>query len=355
MKNARATVILAAIATAVTGTSVHAQMPTLTMEAGQPGGGTDLSAKNLAEVAARGKIATIQVQVGKTLTKSILQVAQGKTDIAASPFTLNFLMSRGLGPYAGLGKEKGKELAGNLRLLYPYHLAHFYLISYQTTGIDSYEKLKGKTVHNGPPRGGALVTARNIIRLVSGLEEGKGYNGKQIAWGQANSIFLDRSVDAAVRPGTNPAAYIPVLMAAGKLNMVSIPKAKFESAGWKKFTSAPGMAPVVFPVSELAHYGDGINVISEDNMFRSAANGGGNVVHKKMDNKLAKALTAAFIKGLPEFKRSVPFAKGLLFGEIDAKKMAICFGGGKIATIKFHPGAIEAWEEAGHKAPDCAR
>ena len=355
MKCRLAAGILATVALALASTAAQAQMPTLTMESAQPGGGTDVAAKNLAEVAARGKIANIQVQGGKTLTKSILQVAQGKTDISATPFILNFLMSRGLGPYSGLGKEKGKELAGNLRLLYPYHLAHFYLISYQTTGIDSYDKLKGKTVHNGPPRGGALVTARNVIRLTSGLTEGKGYKGKQIAWGQANAIFLDRSVDAAVRPGTNPASFIPIMAAAGKLNLVSVPKAKFEGKGWQKYLNAPGMAPAVFPVRELAHYGDSVRVISDDNMFRTVANGGGDLVHKKMDKKLAKALTAAFIKSVPDLLRKVPFAKGLLFGSIDARKMAICYANGTKPTIRFHEGAIEAWEEAGYKVPDCAR
>ena len=53
--------------------------------------------------------------------------------------------------------------------------------------------------------------------------------------------------------------------------------------------------------------------------------------------------------------RKVPFAKGQLYGTIDAKKMGICFKGGKIPTIKFHPGAVQAWEEAGHKVPACAR
>ena len=53
--------------------------------------------------------------------------------------------------------------------------------------------------------------------------------------------------------------------------------------------------------------------------------------------------------------RKVPFAKGQLFGNIDAKKMAICYANGTKPTIRFHEGAIEAWEEAGHKIPDCAR
>ena len=184
--------------------SAQAQTPTLTMESGSVGGATDMAAKHLAEVAAKKKIATIQAQAGKVLAKSILQVAQGKTDLAANPFVLQFLMSKGLGPYSGLGREKGKELAGNLRLLYPYHLAHYYLIAFSASGIDSWDKLKGKTVFNGPPRGGALTTARALIRLTTGMNEGKGYTGKQIAWGQADSIFLDGAVNAAVRPGTNP-------------------------------------------------------------------------------------------------------------------------------------------------------
>lgn len=355
MKNVTSTGIAVIAVTALGITAAQAQMPTLTMESAQPGGSTDIAAKNLAEVAARGKIATIQVQGGKTLTKSIVQVAEGKTDISASPFVLNFLLSRGLGPFSGVGKEKGKKLADNLRLLYPYHLAQFYLLSFQATGIDSYEKLKGKTVHNGPPRGGALVTARNVIRLSSGLSEGKGYKGKQIAWGQANAIFLDRSVDAAVRPGTNPASFIPILAAAGKLNIVSIPKAKFEGKGWQKYLNSPGNAPAVFPVSEFAHYGDNVRVVTEDGTFRSVANGGGDVVHKKMDKKLAKALTAAFIKSVPDLRRKVPFAKHQLYGSIDAKRMAICYANGTKPNIRFHEGAIEAWEEAGHKVPDCAR
>ncbi len=84
--------------------TAQAQNITLTQEAGSAGGASDISAKNLAEIAAAKNIATIQVQAGKTLTKSALQVAQGKTDIAASPFVLPFRLSKGLGPYCGVGK-----------------------------------------------------------------------------------------------------------------------------------------------------------------------------------------------------------------------------------------------------------
>ncbi len=342
--------LLAGAAALFVAGSAQAQNLKLTMTAATPGGSTDIAAKNLAEVAATNKIATIQVQNGKTLTKTMRDVAEGRTDITAGAMILQFLMSKGLGPYSGLGKEKGKELADKLRLLYPYHLASIYLIAFQSTGIDSFDKLKGKNVHNGPPRGGALVAARQVIRLSAGLEDGKDYTGKQVAWGQATSIFLDRSVDAAVRPGTNPAEYMPIYMAAGKINIVSVPKAKYEGPAWQKYLNAPGNAPAMFPVSDLAHYGPKARIISEDNMFRTVANTGGDFVNKSMDKAIAKALTAAYIKNLPNLLKKVPFAKGQRFDTADNKVHGICNGG-----VRFHPGAAEAWEEAGHKIPDCAK
>ena len=177
----RKTILITGVAALFLAGSAQAQNITLTMAAAHPGGATDVSAKNLAEVAAAGNIATIQVQVGQVLTKTMVQVAQGKTDLSAAPFILNFLMARGLGPYSGLGRVKGKAAADNLRLLYGYHLASFYLFAYQSTGIDSYAKLKGKTIHNGPPRGGALILARQVIQATTGMRDGKGYTGKQIA------------------------------------------------------------------------------------------------------------------------------------------------------------------------------
>jgi hypothetical protein len=69
-----------------------------------------------------------------------------------------------------------------------------------------------------------------------------------------------------------------------------------------------------------------------------------------MDKKLAKALTAAFIKSVPNLHRKAPFAKGQLLGEIDDSKMGFCRAG-----VKLHPGAIEAWEEAGFKVAACAK
>ncbi len=344
-------IALALAAGTLLSASAHAQGVTLTMSTAQAGDPTDISAKNMAEVGAKKGLATIQVQQGKVLTKTLLEVAQGKSDISAGPFTLALLMSKGLGPYSGLGKEKGKAAAANLRLLYPYRIASFYLTAYASSGIDSWAKLKGKNVHNGPPRGGALITARQLISVASGgLKEKEGYNGRQVAWGQANAIFLDRSVDAAVRPGTNPAPHFAVLTGAGKMNLISVPKNIFESAAWKKLVGAPGRVSIIQPISDFAHYGDTVNVVSEDDMFRTVATVAGPIVHKKMDKKLVKALIAAHIESLPELLRNQPIAKNQGFGKVSNAEFGMCRAG-----LKYHPGAIEAWEEAGHKIDDCAK
>ena len=122
-------------------TATQAAPVKLTHLCSTPDGATGVSASYLAEVAARYNVATIQTSCGKTLTKTMRQVAEGKADITASPFILNFLMMKGLGPYAGLGKKKGAELADNLRVLYSYDIASFYLVAFESKGIDSWEKL----------------------------------------------------------------------------------------------------------------------------------------------------------------------------------------------------------------------
>ncbi len=115
----KATLMACVLAAGLVPAQVGAQSITLSLETSTPTGAGGLVASHMAEVAAERGIATIQVQTGKTLTKSIQQVAEGQTDIVSTPLVLYALLSRGLGPYGKLGKEKGAALAANLRLLYP--------------------------------------------------------------------------------------------------------------------------------------------------------------------------------------------------------------------------------------------
>jgi TRAP-type uncharacterized transport system substrate-binding protein len=102
----RLTAFAALLGSALLTTSALAQV-NLTAETASPGGATYLSASHMAEIAGTTGIANIQLADGQTLTNSLQNVAEGKTDIASTPHILPFLMNRGVGPFGELGPEKG--------------------------------------------------------------------------------------------------------------------------------------------------------------------------------------------------------------------------------------------------------
>ena len=322
----------------------------LTAETAAPGGSIHLSMSHLGEVAAEFGIANIQVADGQTLTNSLQNVAEGKTDIAGAPYILPFLMSMGRGPYSKLGPEKGAELAGNLRALYPVTLGIFALYAYDSKGLNGWEDLDGRTIYNGPPRGAALSNARSVIQLATGLKDGDGYKGVQVNWGQAVKTITDGSADAVVLPILFPDSRITQALASGNMTVWSVPVEKWDSEPFQKYLSAPGSAPFTLPVEET-NLGEGVTVVSEDGIFRGLATIGGDVVNKSMSFDLAKALTKAHIDTLDRLKAKAPFAKQAGYGVVDVVKSGMCGPN----PVKYHEGAVAAWEEAGYVIDDCAK
>lgn len=321
----------------------------LTAETASPGGATHLAASHMAEIAGTTGIANIQLADGQTLTNSLQNVAEGKTDIAGTPHILPFLMSRGVGPYGELGAEKGAELASNLRSVYPFTLGVFFLFAYDAKGITGWDGLEGKKIFNGPPRGGALTNARAMIQIITGLKEGEGYEGIQTNWGQATATISGGEPDAVVLPELFPSARVSTMGASGKVTAWSMPKDVYESEAMKKYIKAPGSAPFTAPISELQEaLGDQWTFVSEDDTFRAFATVGGDVVHKDMDEDLVYKLVSAYISTLDDLKAKAPFGDTVNF---DNPSIGMCGAN----PMKYHKGATRAWEEAGYKIPDCAK
>ena len=342
---------LAGIAAAIClATGAQAQT-ILSAETAAPNTTPGISIISLSEAASQAGIADIQVSAGQTLTNSVQNVAEGKSDIAAGPFILPFLMSRGVGPYAGLGAEKGAELAQNLAVLYTYRVSVQGLYAYDSAGISGWDGLEGKTIYNGPPRGAALTNARLLIKLNTGMEEGSGYTGVQVNWGQAVKTIQDGSADAFVLPMAFPDPRVTAALSSGDITIWSVPKDVYESEAFANVGNIPGTVPVELPLADLG-YGDGVTVVSEDDVFRGPGTVGGDLVNVNMDFDLAKALTAAFIENIETiyFAKS-PFMPGAWHGETDIALTDMCGNN----PLKYHPGAVAAWEEAGYTIPDCAK
>ena len=340
-------VIAASIAALFSATSAFAQA-NLTAETASPGGATYLSPAHMTEVAGTAGIANIQLADGQTLTNSIQNVAEGKTDIAATPHILPFLMSRGVGPYGSLGNEKGAELAGNLRAINPFTLGIFLLYAYDAKGISGWDGLEGKKIYNGPPRGGALTNARSMIQIITGLKDGEGYEGIQTNWGQGTALVTSGEPDAIVLPELFPGSRLTSITAAGKVTAWSMPKDVYEGEAMQKYMVAPGSAPFTMPLADLqATMGDDWTFISEDDTFRGFATIGGNVVHKDMDEGLVYKLVAAYIATMDDLKAKAPFGDTVNF---DNPMLGMCGAN----PVKYHPGAVRAWTEAGYTIDECA-
>ncbi len=341
---------MAAVAAAATlSASAALAQVNLSAETASPGGAVHLAPSHLVEVASLAGVANIQLTDGQTLTNSVQNVAEGKTDIASAPYILPFLMSRGVGPYGKLGKEKGAELAANIRAIYPYTLGIFFLMAYDAKGISGWDGLEGKKIFNGPPRGAALNNARAIIQIVAGLKEGEGYEGLQSNWGQASQIITGGEPDAVVLPELFPSGRVTQMAAAGNVTGWSMPKEVFEGEAMKKYFAATGNAPVDLPLAEVeAAMGEAWTFVSEDDRFRGLATVGGDIVHKDMDEELVYQLVKSYVATLEDLKSKAPFANSVAF---DNPMQGMCGNN----PIVFHKGAARAWEEAGYELDDCAK
>jgi TRAP-type uncharacterized transport system substrate-binding protein len=341
------TLMVAAAAALSMTTSAFAQV-NLTAETASPGGAVHLSPAHMTEIAGTQGIANIQLAEGQTLTNSIQNVAEGKTDIAGTPYILPFLMSRGVGPFGSLGPEKGAELAGNLRAITPVTLGVFFLFAYDAKGINGWDDIEGRTIFNGPPRGGALTNARSMIQIVTGLKDGEGYTGMQTNWGQATSVISSGEPDAVVLPELFPGSRLTTMTAAGKATGWSMPKDIYDGEAMQKYMVAPGSAPFTISIAELSEtMGEDWSFVSEDDTFRAFATVGGLVVNKDMDDTLVYDLVSAYVASMDALKAKAPFGNTVAF---DEPMQGMCGAN----PVQYHPAAARAWRHAGFDLDDCA-
>lgn len=343
---------LAALGALALGTGAALAQVNLTAETSSPGNSPHVVSVHMADVLAREGIANVQLQEGQTATNSIVNVAEGKTDMVTSPLVLHFLLEKGRGPFSSQG-ENGAVLAANLRALFPYNAGGYGLMAHVSTGIDSWDDLKGKTVWNGPPRGAALVQARQLIQFsTGGFQDGEDYTGLQTNWGQLPTVLVDGSADAIVVPLTSPSDRTVIMLSAGDVNLISVPKDIWEGEAFGKFLKSPGVAPIEIAEADLGYGADqGVNLISEDGVFRVLGIPFATMANADMPDDVAKAIVATHIATLDELKARAPYAGNVNFGVLEADKTGFCGA----LTLKYHPGAIAAWEEAGYTVPDCAK
>ncbi|UWQ97341.1 C4-dicarboxylate ABC transporter substrate-binding protein [Rhodobacteraceae bacterium M385] len=328
---------------------------TLTAETTAPGSTPHYIDTTLAAVLDSAGVATMQITEGATLTNSVQAVAEGRLDMAPAPMILPFLLSRGIGPYSGIAPEDGAELASNVRALFFNAASGQVFGHYNNTDIDDIRNLEGRRIWNGPPRGAALTSGRAMIQLLAGLSEGEGYEGVQDAWPDTVGAITGGSVDAWTIPEGLPSGRQIAIAAAGGITLYDVPSDLLASELGQQIVAAPGHAPYSIPVDAYreAYAGNDITIVTDDDTFDTFATAFAQIVPSSMDEELAYQITAAMLAGEERFLTSSPRGPflNMSFGDVDGVSQGNCGA----VTILMHPGAIRAYEDAGHTVADCVR
>ncbi len=117
--------------------------------------------------------------------------------------------------------------------------------------------------------------------------------------------------------------------------------------GVTKYLKSPGTAPITFDLADLPPQ-SGLTIVSEDGVWRSPSTVAAEVAHKDLDFETAKALTAAVIANTDAMLTKAPYMATTSIGTIG---LGLC---GPV-PLKYHPGSVAAYEEAGITVPDCAK
>lgn len=328
---------------------------TLTAETTTPGSTPHYIDSTLAAVLDSAGVANMQITEGATLTNSVQAVAEGRLDMAPAPLILPFLLSRGIGPYSGIGPERGAELAENIRVIFFNAGSAQMLGYYNSNPIEDIRDMSGARIWNGPPRGAALTSGRAMIQLLSGIRDGEGYEGIQTPWPDTVSTITGGGIDAWTIPEGLPSGREIAIAAAGGITIHDVPSDLLASELGQQILAAPGHAPYSVPVDEFraAYAGNDITVVVDDDSFDSFATAFGQIVPATLDEELVYQVTAAYLAGEERFMTGSPRGPytRLSFGDVDGVSQGACGA----VQIKMHPGAIRAFEDAGHTVADCLR
>lgn len=328
---------------------------TLTAETTTPGSTPHYIDTTLAALLDSAGVATMQITEGATLTNSVQAVAEGRLDMAPAPLILPFLLSRGIGPYSGVGAEEGAAIAADLRVLFWNSGSAQMFGYYNNNPVEDIRDLAGKRIWNGPPRGAALTSGRAMIQLLSGGKDGEDYEGIQTPWPDTVSSITGGGADAWTIPEGLPSGREIAIAAAGGITIHDVPSDLLASELGQQILAAPGHAPYSIPVETFraAYAGNDITIVTDDDTFDSFATAFGQIVNASMDEDLAYQITKAYLDGEQRFLEGSPRGPFLMlsFGNLDGVSQGACGA----VQVKMHAGAIRAYEEAGHSVADCLR
>ncbi|MFY0610233.1 MAG: TAXI family TRAP transporter solute-binding subunit [Hyphomicrobiaceae bacterium] len=273
----------------------------------------------------------IQVNAGKTLTKSMLTAGRGKLAFYSGVPGLVALMSGGKKMYKKT--KDAPDAAKNLRAILGFKAGAYHPVTLAGSGIEDWKDIKGKTVFTGPPSGAAAATSELVIKLITGYAPNKDYKAVRLSWGEGIAALRDKKIDMMMRPADIGSALIQQFGLSGKFRVLTIPDAVVQSDGMKKLFGRPGRGLAAF---------DGSLYKGQQTKGKINALGFFQFVgtHKGVADDVVYKATKAFWENLDKVHAAAHFLK-----EVSKETAFIA------VNAPLHPGAVRYYKEAGFKIP----
>lgn len=272
----------------------------------------------------------IQVIEGQKMIRSLLLLARGDIEMMSAIVGQYARLQTGTGPYAK-NAEMAMQAAGEIRSLFEFGAAAMQLVTWDSTGIKTYEDLRGKRVYVGPGGGGAGSDTEEIIRLLTGMEPNKDYNSMRAPWGEGMQAMRNGQVDVLLRIAPIGAAIIQEFGLSKPIRVIGF--TDDDKAKLADYVAIPGRSFTAVPANA---YEGQVNAADSPTLKYLAAI----AVNKDISDSDAYTMTKAFWDNIGEIKDSAAFLRDL--------DPATPFNG---LNIPLHPGALQYYEEVGAAVP----
>ena len=274
----------------------------------------------------------MQVNEGQTLTRSALKLGAGRIDIMPAPPTVMQYMQTGTRMYRK-NKEAALSASKNIRLINAFVGGFWHLMVYDDSPIKTLADIKGKKIFVGPPVGGAVVTALQMIKSFSNLTP-KEFEAVKLPWNAGLQAMLDGKLDMFMRPAGMGAATIDQIGAKRPFRLiplVSLPGAP----GWQQFLKGLGRTESKIPAGTYKNQtNNGNDVVA--NALTSQL-----VVRADLDADIVYRITKTMFENLEKMQKAAVTLKSISRDDV--------FSG---ANVRLHPGAIRYYKEIGKKIPE---
>jgi len=273
----------------------------------------------------------IQVSAVGAATKHMVLVIKRRMDFTMSAQAAYRLMAYEIGPFKKM--KNGLQQAQKMSALFSYPIGVYHAVVYESSGIKSYNDIKGKKVFIGPPAGVATRNVKMIIEAMTGYIPGRDYTQVKMGWGPAAQAFQDRKYDVWITTTGVPSPAISQLALTNKIRFLPVDRARFSHPAWKRYFAQPGRT---LETIDPKLYGP--NVMNKEPVLVTGAHVGMSV-RSDMDADLVYKMMKAFWDHIDEAHALSPVLKKALTTKLAVSAMA--------CTV--HPDADRYWNERGVK------